>query len=339
MQAIVLAGGLGTRLRPITYSRPKALVPLLDKPMVMHIIEALPDVVDEVIIAASYMIEALEEYFDANPISIQVTIVDEEEPLGTGGALKNLEPKIDGPFLAVNGDVISSLRLEDLLAFHGEKGGIGSIALWQVENPEAYGIVGVAADGRVERFLEKPSEEEVFSKLINAGVYLLEEEILGLIPDGRPASMEREVFPKAVGKGLYGMTFEGYWADAGTLENYLAATRILLGHGGSSLETGCVINSKAGILDPVYVGPSTVLRGGFVGPYVGLGMGCDLEGAKIANSVLLDGVKVEEGVIIEGSLIGSQATIGRDSRIEDCVVADRAQIDRGSRIIGQQVGL
>ncbi len=338
MQAIILAGGLGTRLRPITYFRPKALVPLLNRPMVLHIVDGLPQAVDEIIIAASYMTEALEAFFDSHPLDMRVTIVDEEELLGTGGALKNLEGIIEGTFIALNGDVISSLGVEDLLAFHREMDGIGTIALREMENPEAYGIVGLGEDCRIERFLEKPSPDEVFSRLINAGVYVLEDEVLSLIPEGRTVSLEREVFPKALERGLYGMTFEGYWADAGTLDNYLAATRILLDELGTAVEGDCIIHSEASILDPVYFGPSIVLRGGLVGPYVGLGRACDLESAKIVNSVLLDGVKVEEGAVIEESLIGSKVTVGRDSRIHGCIVADGAHIVGGSELTGEQVG-
>ncbi|MFQ5838543.1 MAG: sugar phosphate nucleotidyltransferase [Thermoplasmata archaeon] len=338
MQAIILAGGLGTRLRPVTYFRPKALVPLLNRPMVLHIIDGLPREVDEVIIAASYMIEALEEFFDTHTLDVGVTIVDEEEPLGTGGALKNLEGLVHGTFLAVNGDVISSLMAGDLVEFHRRKGGMGAIALWEVENPEAFGIVGLNEDGRIERFLEKPSRAEVFSKFVNAGVYVLEEDILKLIPQGRAVSLEREVFPKAIERGFYGMTFHGYWADAGTLDNYLAATRILMEEGGSRLEKGCVIHPEAGILDPVVTGAFSVLRGGIVGPYVCLGRGCSIASAKVANAVLFDEVRVEEGVIIEESLIGSGATIGGDSRIQGCIVADDARIERGSKLIGEQVG-
>jgi mannose-1-phosphate guanylyltransferase len=338
MQAIILAGGLGTRLRPVTYSRPKALVPLLNRPMVLHIIDSLPKGVDHVIVAASYMIEALQEFFDTHILDVDVTIVDEEEPLGTGGALKNLEGMVDDSFLTINGDVISSLDAEALLAFHRKRGGIGTIALWEVENPEAFGIVALDEDFRIERFLEKPSRGEIFSKLINAGVYVLEEEILKLIPKGRAVSLEREVFPKAIEKGLYGMSFEGYWADAGTLENYLAATRLLMEREGSRLGKGTVVHTEAGLLDPVMTGPSCVLRGGIMGPHVCLGRGCDVDSAKIANSVLLDDVRVEEGVIIEDSLIGSGASIGANSRIQGCIVADGARVEKGSKVIGERVG-
>ncbi len=338
MQAVVLAGGLGTRLRPLTYTRPKALLPLLDKPMVLHIIDALPRAVDEVIIAASYMIEALEDYFSSYPSDLKVTIVDEEDPLGTGGALKNVEGLIDGTFLALNGDVVSSLDMQSLLEFHQGHSGIGTIALWVVENPEAFGIVDLREDGRIARFLEKPSTDQVFSRLVNAGVYALHEDILDLIHEGRPVSLEREVFPEAIKEGLYGMVFTGYWTDAGTLKNYLAATRLLMDESGGRVAKSCVVHAEAEVLDPVAVGPKSILRSGIVGPYVSLGQGCDIAGAKVANSVLLDGVMVEEGAIVEDSLVGAGTTVGRDSRVQGTVVADKARIERGSRYIGEKVG-
>lgn len=338
MQAVILAGGLGTRLRPLTYTRPKALLPLLRKPMVLHIMEALPRQVDEVIIAASYMVGALEEYFSSYPAGAKVTIVEEKEPLGTGGALKNLEDHIDGPFLVLNGDVVSSLDMESLLEFHQEKGGIGTIALWEVESPEAFGIVALGDDGRIQQFMEKPSRKQAFSKVANAGIYAFEEEILDYIPQGRVVSLEREVFPDAIKAGLYGMIFTGYWADAGTLEAYMAATKILLDRVGGVASSDCVVEAEAFVLDPVDVGPMTILRGGIVGPYVSLGRGCDVAGAKVVSSVLLDGVKVEKGAIVEDSLIGSQVTIGADSRVERCIVADGLHLERGSKLINEQVG-
>lgn len=338
MQAVILAGGLGTRLRPITYTRPKALVPLLNRPMVLHLMEALPPAVDEVILAASYMIEPLRSFFELNPPEVEVTIVEEEEPLGTGGALKNLEGMVKGTFLVLNGDVVSSISLGDLLAFHENKGGLGAIALWEVENPAGFGMVGLGKGGRVERFLEKPGAGEEFSKLVNAGVYVLEVRVLEEIPPGRPVSLEREVFPRLIEVGLYGRTYSGYWVDAGTLENYLVATRLLLDRDGTSLASGVQLQPGSGVLDPVCVGRSTILRGGFVGPYASLGQGCDLRGAKVANSVLLDGVRVGEGCIIEDSLVGSQVVIGPDARLQGCIVADGVTIEGGSKLLGERVG-
>ncbi|MDX1534354.1 MAG: nucleotidyltransferase family protein, partial [Thermoplasmata archaeon] len=216
MQAVILAGGLGTRLRPITHTRPKALVPLLNRPMILHVLEALPAGVDEVIVAASYMVDALERFFDGRTEPRALSFVEEPEPLGTGGALRNLKGRLEGPFLALNGDVISSLDLEELVAEHAANGRIGTIALWEVDQPEAYGIVDVDGEGRIRRFLEKPGPDEVFSNWINAGAYVFEPVTLDRIPAGRPVSLEREIFPAILPEGLYGFPFEGYWSDAGT---------------------------------------------------------------------------------------------------------------------------
>ncbi len=284
------------------------------------------------------MVEALEEYFSSYPAGPKMTVIKEEEPLGTGGALKNLEDHIEGTFLAVNGDVVSSLDMESLLEFHLEKGGIGTIALWEVENPEGLGIVALGDDGRIQQFMEKPSREQAFSRVANAGIYAFEEEILDYMQEGCVVSLEREVFPEAIEAGLYGMRFTGYWADAGTLEAYMKATRILLDRVSNVAPRDLIVEAEAAVLDPVDIGPMTVLRSGIVGPYVSLGRGCDISGAKVVSSVLLDGVKVEEGAIVEDSLIGSQVTVGANSRVQRCIVADGMSLERGSKLVDEQVG-
>lgn len=337
MQAVILAGGLGTRLRPLTYTRPKALVPLLNRPMILHLLGLLPEAVDRVVVAASFMVEALEAFFDAHPVDRAVTIVQEEEPLGTGGALKNVEGHLDGTFLALNGDVVTSLDLQALLAYHRTKGGVGTLALWEVEDPRAYGVVGVDGEGRVERFQEKPTPEEAVSRLANAGVYVLEPAVLDLIPTGRPVSLERETFPRAVEEGLYGMPFEGYWSDAGTLESYLAATRMLLGAQGGHLDESALVDREAGILDPIAVGAGTLLEGGIVGPFVSVGRRCRVTGAKLSNAVLLDGVTVGEGALVEESLVGAEVTIGPDCRLQGCIVGDGAVTEKGAKLVGVRV--
>lgn len=334
MQAVILAGGLGTRLRPLTYSRPKALLPVLNRPLILHILDALPPQVDEVLLAASFMVEALEAFFAARPGKPPVTVVSEEEPLGTGGALKNLEDRLEGSFLTFNVDVISSLDPAELVAFRRARGGVGALALWEVEDPTPYGVVGLDRDGRIERFQEKPAPEEAFSRLVNAGVYVLQPEILDLVPAGRPVSLEREVFPRAIPLGLYGMEFEGHWSDAGTLESYLEANRTLLAVRGGRVEEGAVVRPGAGVLEPVLVGGSSVVEGGIVGPFVSLGRRCLVTRAKVSNAVLLDGVTVGEGAIVEGSVLGAGATVGPGCRLEGCVVADEAFAEPGSKLLG-----
>lgn len=336
MQAAVLAGGQGTRLRPLTYGRPKALVPLLNRPMILHLLDALPPAVDQVLLAASYRIDDLEAYFDAHPLAVDVRIVAEEKPLGTGGALKNLEAWLEGTFLALNGDVVSSLSLERLLEFHRRTGGAGTLALWEVEDPRAFGIVGLGEDGRITRFREKPSLQDAFSHLVNAGMYVLEPALLDLIPGGRPVSLEREVFPRALKRGLHGMPFEGFWADAGTRESFLLATRLLQERDGGSRGEGCQVDG-AKVVDPATLGRGCVLRGGTVGPYVALGEGCTLEAAEVRRSVLLEGVGLEDGAVVVDSLLGDDVTVEREALVRECIVGDGVTVEAGARLVRRRV--
>lgn len=333
MQAVILAGGLGTRLRPLTYTRPKALVPLLNRPMVLHLLDGLPPAVDRVLLAANYRVDALRAYFAEREDDPPVQVVEEAEPLGTGGALKNLEARLDDTFLTYNGDVISSLNSESLLAAHRARGGLGTLALWEVEDPTPFGVVDLDAESRVQRFREKPPPGEAPSRLVNAGVYALEPEILDLIPPDRPVSLEREVFPKAAERGLYGMEFEGYWSDAGTRTSYLAAQRALLdrvAQGPRGAEAGR-------FRSPVLVDETAEVEGGVVGPYACLGPGCHVEDAFVENAVLLERTRVEPGAHVEGSLVGAGATVARDARLEECILADGAVAERGVRFVGARV--
>ncbi len=181
MQAVILAGGLGTRLRPLTYTTPKPLLPILNEPMIERLIDSLPQNIDRVVVAASYMIDRLEQHFKENDIDREVVLVEEKEPLGTGGAIKNVEKYLDNTFLAFNGDVISSINIQAIMDFHLKKNGKGTIAMWEVKDPTRYGIIGFDTESRILRFLEKPSAEDVFSNWINAGVYVLEPDILDIM--------------------------------------------------------------------------------------------------------------------------------------------------------------
>ncbi len=229
MQAVILAGGLGTRLRPLTYTTPKPLLPIMNEPMVVRLINTLPGNVDKVVLAVSYMTDRLQAYFDAHDVGREVVLVEEKEPLGTGGAVKNVEKEIDDTFLVFNGDVISSIDLDGIVDFHKNKGGLGTISMWEVEDPTRFGIIGTDEDDRITRFFEKPKPEEVFSHWINAGVYILEPEVLDSMEPGTVISIEREIFPPLAEKGsLYGFKFRGYWLDAGTPQAYLQSHRVLL---------------------------------------------------------------------------------------------------------------
>jgi mannose-1-phosphate guanylyltransferase len=335
VQAVLIAGGLGTRLRPLTFTRPKALIPLVNKPLVLHVLERLPADVDEVLIAANYRTEQLREFFAREDVGKRVTIVREKRPLGTGGCLKNLEDRISGTFLALNADVVSSLAVTDLLTAHRRNGGIGTIALWEVVDPSPFGVV--AMDGsRITTFVEKPPKGEAPSKLINAGAYVFEPEILAAIPEGGPASLERDVFPNVLRKGLYGFRFGGYWADVGTPESFLRATEILLRAQGSEVSRDAQVGT-ARLLKPVAVAAGAVL-GGHVGPVASLGRECRVgDDARISHSVLFDRVSVGDGATIAGSIVGEGCRIGPRAVVRDSILADDARVEAERTIVDARV--
>ena len=185
MEAIILAGGFGTRLKPLTYTRAKSLLPILNKPMITYLIESLPKNVNKVILAVNYKKTQIEEYFKKNDFNKEIIINDEPEPLGTGGAVKYAEKHISDSFLVLNSDIISSLNLNQMINFHNKKKSISTISLWPVENVSEFGVANVMEDGKIIGFVEKPKTEDAPSNFINAGAYLLEPEILDYIEPKR----------------------------------------------------------------------------------------------------------------------------------------------------------
>jgi mannose-1-phosphate guanylyltransferase len=317
MKAVILAGGMGTRLRPITYSMPKPLVPLVDRPMVMHIIDSLPKEVDTVILAVSYKKEMLEDFFQKSDCGRKVILVNEEQPLGTGGALKNVSSYLDDTFFAFNGDVLCSLDLDQMLSRHKERGGIGRIALWDVDDPTAFGVVGTTEDDRITTFQEKPKREEAVSHSINAGVYIFEPCIFDHIGSG-VVSLEREVFPQVLNEGLFAQRFAGFWVDCGTRDSYVKAQRILLERG-SALVKGCQIDTSAIKGQNRLIGTNIV--GSEVGPFVTSFNGCHImKGAVVSNSMLMDNVTIEEGAVVKDSLIGPGYIVKKGQKVESTIL-------------------
>jgi mannose-1-phosphate guanylyltransferase len=320
MKAVVLAGGMGTRLRPLTYSTPKALVPIAGKPLISRIIESLPPSVDTVVLAVSYMRDVMEDHFAANPCGRKLVLVNETSPMGTGGALKNASQYIDETFVALNGDCVSSLNIKGMVKQHREKGGIGTIALWQVEDPSAYGVALLDPADRVVDFQEKPKREEARSNLINAGVYVFEPEILDYIGKGI-VSLEREVFPSVLEDGLFGHRFEGFWVDCGTRENVLKAQGIYLQAEGQRI-IASKVSEKATITPPNLLSSCTV---GFckIGPYVCLEQCVQVvDGAEVTNSLLMRGAIIEKDALVRNSIIGPGKKVDAGERVEDGILAD-----------------
>jgi mannose-1-phosphate guanylyltransferase len=321
VKAVLLVGGMGTRLRPMTYRIPKPLIPVVGKPLIMHVIDSLPSEVDEIIVPIGYKKKMMEEYLLAHRPSHRVTLVEEPEPLGTGGAVKNVEKHIDGQFLVINGDSISSLDVAKFVEFHRTKKGIASISLWPVEDPTPYGVVDIDEADRIRRFQEKPKREEAFSNLINAGAYALEYEVLDQIGKGF-VSMEREVFPKLLEKGMYGMRFDGYWIDCGRREDLLKAFWTLMGRESRHLDTKAV-HDGARLNPPFHVSDEAVVAGAEVGPYAYISKRAVVGlRSKVERSVLMEDARVGSRCRIVDSIIDSGVNVPDGTTVESMIMSD-----------------
>src|SRR4026209_1092927 len=227
MKAVVMAGGEGTRLRPLTSNQPKPMVPVVGKPCMEHILELLREHgMGEVIVTVAFLPQTIRSYFgQGETLGMEIGYSVEESPLGTAGSVSLAGKQLEETFLVISGDALCDVDLSALVAFHKEKGAAVTIGLKSVENPLEFGIVVTDEEGRIERFLEKPSWGQVFSDTINTGVYVLEPEVLRAIPPAEPYDFSKQLFPDLLERGrpLYGWIAEGYWQDVGTLEQYRQA--------------------------------------------------------------------------------------------------------------------
>ncbi len=281
MIAIILVGGEGTRLRPLTYEIPKAMLPIANRPFLEHQVEHLRrHGADRIILACGYRPDAIRAHFgDA------LEYVVEPEPLGTGGAIAHAARGLQEPFVVANGDVLTDLDLTALQRLHRDHGARMTLALHPVEDPSRYGVVVTAPDGAVMAFVEKPAAGEAPADTINAGTYVVEPGVLDLIPAGRAVSVEYEVFPLLVGSGLYAWSFDGAWRDIGTPESYLDANLEQMPPGG--------------LIDPsAEIAPGARVMDSVVGP------GCRVEaGARVLGSVLLAGAVVAGGRTVQNRVV------------------------------------
>lgn len=313
MEAIILVGGLGTRLRPLTKTIPKPLLPLANIPMVERMVRNLPERIDTAILAVSYGLEQMLEHFKKTNVGRKIIIVPEEEPLGTGGAMKNCEKYLTGTTAVFNGDVVSSINLEKMIDYHHSIKAKGTLALWEVENPNRFGVVKFVK-GEILEFQEKPPKGEELSNLINAGTYILEPEVISMIPADQKISIERDIYPKIVGNGLYGMPFEGYFIDAGTPQSYLEANFKLLKPNKK--------NENKKIKDNVQIHESSKIIDSIIGPNVIIGPNTIIEKCVISESVILADSNIY-GAIIKKSIIGPNISLNQD--IENTLVAPEGE--------------
>jgi NDP-sugar pyrophosphorylase family protein len=328
VQAVVLVGGEGTRLRPLTLETPKPMVPVMNMPFLERTLRRLKDAgIDDVILPAGYLPDAITSYFgDGSRLGLRLRYVIEDVPLGTAGALKNVEQFIDGPFFVLNGDVLTSLDLRAMLDYHRKQGGIGTIHLIQVDDPSPFGAVVHDATGRIRQFVEKPPRETAPSNEINAGTYLLEREVLDRVPAGRAVSIERETFPELIAAGdrpLYAFTTDDYWIDLGKPEAYLGAHRHIFD---GDMPLG---------LTPEVDGPGReTIPASAVRPPVFVGLGCRVAPDAVVGpyTVLGDRCEVGSGAVVLDSLLWDNVVVGADAHVEKAIVASRAHIGAGARI-------
>lgn len=348
MKAVILVGGEGTRLRPLTLLKPKPLMPVGNRPFLEHVMAWLGRYgITEAILTTGYLSEAFAD-FDATH-GVKLTVVHEQTLLGTAGAVRNVAEHIDGTFLVLNGDILTDLNLERLIKTHRDKEATGTLALTEVEDPSAYGLVPTDPDGRIERFVEKPRGEEGFpTRWVNAGTYVLEPEVLSAIPEGRHFMFERGVFPSMVetGKALFGYRSHSYWLDMGTPPKYVAANVDVLERkcglappgephrGAIWVNEGAELHEDARLAGPVAVGRDVVVAAdATIWPGSTLGDGVVVSGgARIEQSVVHAGARIGPGAVLQRAVVGEGAQIG-----EDCIVSDA--IVGANTIVGADVHL
>jgi mannose-1-phosphate guanylyltransferase len=334
MQAVILVGGQGTRLRPLTSNVPKPVVTLVDRPFISYMLEWLAaHDVDEVIMSCGFLADGVRSVLgDGSAQGIRLRFVEEAEPRGTAGALKLAEPMLDERFLMLNGDVLTDIDLTAQIAQHVATGASATLALVPVPDPTAYGLVLLEEDRSVRDFIEKPSSDKVESNLISAGAYVLERSILELVPPDRNVSIEREVWPRLIGDGLYGFPSESYWLDIGTPARYLQGTfDIIEGNVATAVRerlgsTWLAIEDAAGVHGRV-IPPALLERGVEVA-----------EGAHVGSLVVLgEGVSIGAGATVERSVVLSGSRIGAGCRLRDCIVASDCEVGPRTEISGGAV--
>jgi mannose-1-phosphate guanylyltransferase len=357
MKAVILVGGLGTRLRPLTCNTPKPMIPLVNQPFIEHMLEDLRDQgIDEVILAVQYLADRFRESLgDGSRLGLKVHIVEEPEPRGTAGAVKNVEHMLDGTTFVFNGDVITDLDLQAMLAYHRERGSKLTIALTPVEDPTAFGLVETEESGRIRRFLEKPRAEDVTTNMINAGTYIIEPEVFRYVPPAQHYMFERGLFPVLLQTSdpMYGYPARSYWTDVGKPQTYLEVHHdILIGKvrytfRGDQIadriwaEGAVDIHKTAQIVGPVVLGSGVRIGPGaqIIGPTV-IGARC-----VIGANVMIEGAVLWEDNVIEadavlracvigrGNLIGAKAHVADGTIVSDgCVVGAENRLERGIRL-------
>ncbi len=338
MKAVIMAGGEGTRLRPLTSNAPKPMLPLVNRPMMEHVVELLKrHGIDDIVVTVAFMASAIRTYFgDGSEYGVRMTYATEESPLGTAGSVRNAMDELDERFLVISGDVLTDIDLGAIVEFHEKHQAMATIGLVHVENPLEFGIVITREDGRIERFLEKPTWGQVFSDTINTGIFVLEPEIFDHIAPDRPVDFSSEVFPDLLEGDipLYGAIAEGYWEDVGTLDAYVRAHKDILDgkvqvnipgfelSQGVWLGEGAEINPEAVLTGPAVIGDNCrVEAGARIGQYTVLGANVRVRhDAQLDRAVVNDNAYLGEAVRLRGAVVGRACDLRKGARADEGVV-------------------
>ncbi|HEY3702899.1 MAG TPA: NDP-sugar synthase, partial [Acidimicrobiales bacterium] len=357
MKAVIMAGGEGTRLRPLTSNQPKPMLPMVNRPMMEHIVGLLREHgFDDIVVTVAFLANAVRTYFgDGSEFGVRMVYATEETPLGTAGSVLNARDELDERFLVISGDVLTDIDLSAIMAFHEERQALATIGLKAMENPLEFGIVITNEDGSIDRFLEKPTWGQVFSDTVNTGIYVLEPEVFDFIESGRPVDFSGEVFPAllAAGEPLYGYVADGYWEDVGNTEAYVRAHQDVLDRKVGIDVPGFSMRPGVWIGEGAEVHPSARLDGPVViGDYCRIGPGTQLgdhtvlggnvlvgPDASLERAIVHDNSYLGQGVSLRGCVLGRANDLRQGVRCEEgvvlgdeCFVGEQAVINPGVKV-------
>jgi len=332
-----MAGGKGTRLRPLTLVRPKPMIPLANKPIIEYTVDRLSKFgFKDIIMTLNYMSTNIKNYFkDGSEFGVNINYSVEKWPLGTGGSVKKAEKYIDDTFMVVSGDVLTEVNFKDVLKFHKEKGALATMVLTEVEDPSHFGIAVMDNDNKIKEYLEKPSPEDAFSNVANTGIYIFEPEIFDFFKKEGEIDFSNDIFPEIIKNdaGIYGYVFDGYWNDIGRPETFKQATYDILDQKIEQDFYKSKIEESVGKIGDIWVGENVSInkKARIEGPVV-IGNNCTIEkGCKISKgSVLGDNVSIGRDVKIDGAIILSDSIIEDNSYLNGCIVDTKCLIDKNT---------
>ena len=349
MKAVVMAGGEGSRLRPLTIGRPKPMVPMVSKPVMAHILDLLKrQGITEVVVTLHFMPEVIQSYFgDGRSLGMTIHYAIEETPLGTAGSVKNAQEFLDEPFLIISGDAVTDIDLQQVVAFHREKGAEATLTLYRVPNPLEYGVIITDAEGRITQFLEKPSWGEVISDTVNTGIYVIDPSVLDLIEEGVKTDWSQDVFPQLLetGRPLYGYVASGSWTDVGDISEYMRASGDVLYRRVHTEEPGTHIGGDvwvgkdveiapdAQLYGPIYLGDEVKIKGGVIihGPTVVRDYTIVDNRVHLDRSIIWRNCYIGEGAEVRGAIIGRQCTVKSKAVLfEGVVLGDNSIVGEGA---------